>query len=74
MTEPLGVDSDLSYRITTSQDGTVLGYVGMDEISKQNASRTPLLDQLYIPPRAAALRMIPWPSSRLPLPPMTDSK
>lgn len=48
-TESLGTEQDLTYRVTTSEDGTVLGYEPLDEISREYESQTPLLDSLYIP-------------------------
>ena len=48
-TESLGTTEDLSYRVTTSEDGTILGYEPLDEISREYESETPLLDSLYIP-------------------------
>ena len=48
-TEPLGLESDLSYRVSTSEDGAIVGYEGLNDEAKENVSKTPLLEELYIP-------------------------
>lgn len=47
--ESLGTTEDLSYRVTTGEDGTVLGYEPLDEVSREYESKTPLLNELYTP-------------------------
>lgn len=48
-TESLGTTEDLTYRVTTSEDGTILGYEPLDDVSREYQSQTPLTDELYIP-------------------------
>ncbi len=48
-TESLGTTEDLTYRVTTSEDGTILGYEPLDELSREYSSKTPLLNETYIP-------------------------
>jgi len=48
-TEPLGTTETLTYRATTSEDGTLLGYEPLDDISREYQSETPLTERTYIP-------------------------
>ena len=54
-TESLGTTENLTYRVTTGEDGTILGYAGLDEISREYESKPPLLDELYISAEGGSL-------------------
>lgn len=54
-TDPLGLESDLSYRISASADGTIVGYEGLDDNATANVSQTPLLEELYIPAEGGSI-------------------
>ncbi len=52
-TVPNNITQDLSYQVTVGKDGAIVGYKPIDEVSRNNTNKVPLLDLLYLPTTAS---------------------